>query len=47
MLPVIMITSRSADKHRRVAAELGVEHYLGKPYDDAELLALIAGLVKR
>jgi chemosensory pili system protein ChpA (sensor histidine kinase/response regulator) len=46
-LPVIMITSRIADKHRQVAAELGVEHYLGKPYDDAELLALIAGLVKR
>ncbi len=46
-LPVIMITSRSADKHRQVAAELGVEHYLGKPYDDAELLALIAGLVGR
>ena len=41
-LPVVMITSRTADKHRSYAAELGVEHYLGKPYDEAELLALAA-----
>jgi chemosensory pili system protein ChpA (sensor histidine kinase/response regulator) len=33
-LPVIMITSRIAQKHRDVAAELGVEHYLGKPYSE-------------
>jgi chemosensory pili system protein ChpA (sensor histidine kinase/response regulator) len=31
-LPVIMITSRIAQKHRDHAAELGVDHYLGKPY---------------
>ncbi|MEI7464188.1 MAG: Hpt domain-containing protein [Burkholderiales bacterium] len=41
-LPVIMITSRIAQKHRDYAAELGVEHYLGKPYAEEELLALIA-----
>jgi len=41
-LPVIMITSRIAQKHRDVAAELGVEHYLGKPYSEEDLLALIA-----
>ena len=40
-LPVIMITSRIAQKHRDVAAELGVEHYLGKPYSEEDLLALI------
>ncbi|GAB1392067.1 hypothetical protein MASR1M60_02300 [Rhodocyclaceae bacterium] len=40
-LPVIMITSRIADKHRQVALELGVRHYLGKPYDEDELLRLI------
>jgi chemosensory pili system protein ChpA (sensor histidine kinase/response regulator) len=40
-LPVIMITSRIAQKHRDVAAELGVEHYLGKPYAEEDLLALI------
>ena len=41
-LPVIMITSRIAQKHRDYAAELGVNHYLGKPYREEELLALVA-----
>ena len=41
-LPVIMITSRIAQKHRDYAAELGVEHYLGKPYSEEDLLALIS-----
>ncbi len=40
-LPVIMITSRIAQKHREYAAELGVDHYLGKPYAEEDLLALI------
>jgi chemosensory pili system protein ChpA (sensor histidine kinase/response regulator) len=33
-----MITSRTADKHRNRAAELGVERFLGKPYQEDELL---------
>ena len=33
-----MITSRTADKHRNRAAELGVDLYLGKPYQEDELL---------
>jgi chemosensory pili system protein ChpA (sensor histidine kinase/response regulator) len=41
-LPVIMITSRIAQKHRDYAAELGVDHYLGKPYSEEDLLGLIA-----
>jgi len=41
-LPVIMITSRIAEKHRDHAKELGVDHYLGKPYSEEDLLALIA-----
>ncbi len=41
-LPVIMITSRIAQKHRDYAAELGVAHYLGKPYAEDELLGLVA-----
>jgi chemosensory pili system protein ChpA (sensor histidine kinase/response regulator) len=41
-LPVIMITSRIAEKHREHARELGVDHYLGKPYSEDELLGLIA-----
>jgi len=40
-LPVIMITSRIAQKHRDYASELGVDHYLGKPYSEEDLLALI------
>ncbi len=41
-LPVIMITSRIAQKHRDHAAELGVDHYLGKPYAEEDLLSLVA-----
>jgi chemosensory pili system protein ChpA (sensor histidine kinase/response regulator) len=40
-LPVVMITSRIAQKHRDVAATLGVNHYLGKPYAEDELLGLV------
>ncbi len=40
-LPVIMITSRIAQKHRDYASQLGVDHYLGKPYDEEHLLGLI------
>jgi chemosensory pili system protein ChpA (sensor histidine kinase/response regulator) len=46
-IPIIMITSRIADKHRNYAMEIGVNHYLGKPYDEDELLKLIAGFVKK
>ena len=42
-IPVIMITSRTADKHRNYALEIGANHYLGKPYDEDELLGLIGG----
>jgi chemosensory pili system protein ChpA (sensor histidine kinase/response regulator) len=45
-IPIVMITSRTADKHRRMAMELGVNAYLGKPYQDDELLALIRSYVK-
>jgi len=46
-LPVIMITSRIAQKHRDYAAELGVDHYLGKPYGEEELLSLVGQHVQR
>ncbi|MCK7501991.1 MAG: hypothetical protein MZW92_77635 [Comamonadaceae bacterium] len=36
-----MITSRTAEKHRSMAFELGVNEYLGKPYQEDELLGLI------
>ena len=40
-LPIIVITSRIAQKHRDYALALGANHYLGKPYADSELLGLV------
>jgi chemosensory pili system protein ChpA (sensor histidine kinase/response regulator) len=45
-LPIIMISSRTAEKHRSQAAELGVDVFLGKPYPESELLQHIAGYVE-
>lgn len=45
-VPIIMITSRTADKHRNYALEIGANHYLGKPYDEVELLSLVEGYTK-
>lgn len=44
-IPVIMITSRIAQKHHDYAKELGVNHYLGKPYDEDRLLQLVKNYV--
>jgi chemosensory pili system protein ChpA (sensor histidine kinase/response regulator) len=40
-LPIIMITSRTADKHHNYALEIGVNEYLGKPFQEEELIGLI------
>jgi len=40
-IPIIMITSRTAEKHRGVAFQVGVNEYLGKPYQEDELLRLV------
>jgi len=45
-IPIIMITSRTADKHRNRALELGVNEYMGKPYQEDQLLALIKRYTK-
>ena len=45
-IPIIMVTSRVGDKHRARAIELGVNDYLGKPYQDAELLEAIGRLLE-
>ncbi|MCC6869270.1 MAG: Hpt domain-containing protein [Burkholderiales bacterium] len=37
-IPIVMITSRTAEKHRTRAAELGVDLYLGKPFQEEELM---------
>ena len=44
-IPIIMITSRVGDKHRARAIELGVDDYLGKPYQESQLLDAIEPLV--
>jgi len=45
-LPIIMITSRTGEKHRDRALAIGVNQYLGKPYQESELLENIQKLVK-
>ncbi|MGB6054094.1 MAG: response regulator, partial [Burkholderiaceae bacterium] len=45
-IPIIMITSRTAAKHRNYALELGVNEYLGKPYREEDLLAAIQGFIR-
>ena len=45
-IPVIMLTSRSSDKYRQIAQELGANAYLTKPYIDGEVLNAIASLIE-
>lgn len=45
-IPVIMITSRAGEKHRRKALDLGVSDYVTKPYEDSSLLATIKRLAE-
>jgi chemosensory pili system protein ChpA (sensor histidine kinase/response regulator) len=40
-LPIILITSRTGEKHQQLALELGVNRYLGKPFQEANLIATI------
>jgi len=44
-LPIIMITSRTGDKHRERALSIGVNSYLGKPYQEDQLIAAIEELI--
>lgn len=37
-IPIIMITSRTGEKHKNLALSLGVKRYLGKPYQETDLL---------
>jgi chemosensory pili system protein ChpA (sensor histidine kinase/response regulator) len=45
-VPIIMITSRTGEKHRQRAFEIGVDRYLGKPYQEAELMRNVQELLK-
>jgi chemosensory pili system protein ChpA (sensor histidine kinase/response regulator) len=44
-IPIVMVTSRTADKHRNYALGLGVNAYFGKPFQEPILLSAIAGLL--
>jgi chemosensory pili system protein ChpA (sensor histidine kinase/response regulator) len=46
-VPIIMITSRSGEKHRAKAIEIGVNDYLSKPYQESQLMAAIEALLGR
>ena len=46
-VPIVMITSRVGEKHRARAIELGVNEYLGKPYQEGQLLQAIEPLVRK
>ena len=46
-VPIIMITSRTGEKHRQRALEIGVERYLGKPYQEDELLRNVQEVLRR
>ena len=43
--PIIMISSRTAEKHQSLAKSLGVNDFMGKPIQDDALIALIASLI--
>jgi chemosensory pili system protein ChpA (sensor histidine kinase/response regulator) len=45
-VPIIMISSRTADKHQNYAKEIGVSHFLGKPYQEDDLIEKISGFLK-
>ncbi len=45
-LPITMLTSRSSEKHRRLAISLGATAYFSKPYNEQELLQTLGALVK-
>jgi len=44
-LPIIMVTSRTGDKHRQHATDIGVNRYMGKPYQEADLIENIRQLL--
>ncbi|TAN08767.1 MAG: response regulator [Rhodanobacteraceae bacterium] len=45
-VPIVMITSRTGEKHRQRAFEIGVDRYLGKPYGEADLLRNVHELLE-
>ncbi|MBK6957227.1 MAG: Hpt domain-containing protein [Nitrosomonas sp.] len=46
-IPIIIISSRTAEKHRKIAQDLGVNIFLGKPYKEEELLNHLSELIRK
>jgi|GEM_PF-2536394 len=46
-IPLVVISSRTADKHRNVAKEIGVDVFLGKPVQDEELVEQVKALLQK
>ncbi len=46
-IPIIIISSRTAEKHRKIAKDLGVNVFLGKPYKEGELLNHLSDLLRK
>ncbi len=44
-VPIVMITSRTGDKHRQRAMDIGVQRYLGKPYQELDLMRNVYDLL--
>ena len=44
-VPIVMITSRTGDKHRQRAMEIGVQRYMGKPYQELDLMRNVYDLL--
>ena len=44
-VPIVMITSRSGEKHRQRAFEIGVQRYRGKPYQELDLMRNVYDLL--
>lgn len=44
-IPVAMLTSRSSNKHRQLAMQLGARAYFSKPYNEQELLGTLEELI--
>ncbi len=44
-VPILMLTSRSSQKHRKIAMNLGASAYFSKPFNEAEILATLSELI--
>jgi CheY-like chemotaxis protein len=46
-IPVVILTSRSGEKHRLIASELGANDYITKPFLEHKLLATLTGVLEK